>query len=239
MFIGIGPLLRTIDLLHRQPARTHERKRPVMSTTLTVASRPLAVLHTTRLNVPSLIQLAQAVLTGMTGNPVLPTPTPALTVLSAALGDLTNAENAALTRARGAVATRNEKRAILTSVLELLRGYVQGVADANPSTAAAIIEGAAMAVRRTPSRTPRVFSIRQGAVSGTAIIRTGSAGSGTSYEWQYSINGGQTWVAAPPTIQARMTLSGLAPLTTLEVKYRAVTRRGPTDWSQPLLFPVT
>jgi len=45
----------------------------------------------------------------MTGNPVFATPTPTLAVVSQAITDVQTAETAALTRAKGAVTTRNEK----------------------------------------------------------------------------------------------------------------------------------
>jgi hypothetical protein len=60
------------------------------------------------------------------------TPNPPLAALSGAANDLQVAETAALTRATGTVATRNEKRAALVTLLEVLRSYVQSVADASP-----------------------------------------------------------------------------------------------------------
>jgi hypothetical protein len=44
----------------------------------------------------------------MTGNPTFPTPNPPLTAVSGAVNTLQAAETAALTRATGTVATRNE-----------------------------------------------------------------------------------------------------------------------------------
>jgi hypothetical protein len=44
---------------------------------------------------------------------------------------------------------------------------------------------------------------KQGSVSGTAKITAVSAGHRASYEWQYSVDGGKTWVTAPATMQAK------------------------------------
>src|SRR3974390_2833571 len=82
-----------------------------------------------------LILYVQGIVKAMTGNPTFPTPNPPLTALSGALGDLQVAETAALTRATGTIATRNEKRAALVTLRELLRGYVQSIADGTPENA--------------------------------------------------------------------------------------------------------
>ena len=47
---------------------------------------------------------------------------------------------------------RNGKRAILVSMLQQERGYVQAVADATPEDGATIIRSAGMDVRKTPAR---------------------------------------------------------------------------------------
>lgn len=53
------------------------------------------------------------------------------------------------------------------------------------------------------------------------------------YEWQYSTDGGHTWVVVPSTLQARTTVSGLTPGATVQFRVRPVTKTGEGDWSQP------
>jgi hypothetical protein len=60
------------------------------------------------------------------------------------------------------------------------------------------------------------------------------AGQRASYEWQYSTDGGKTWIAAPVTIQAKTTVAGLVPAATVLFKYRPVTRTGEGNWSEPV-----
>jgi hypothetical protein len=55
-----------------------------------------------------LITYVQGILKAMTGNPTFPTPNPPLTAVSGAVNALQAVETAALTRATGTVATRNE-----------------------------------------------------------------------------------------------------------------------------------
>jgi hypothetical protein len=56
-----------------------------------------------------------------------------------------------------------------------------------------------------------------------------------SYAWEYSLDGGKTWVAAPITTQGRTTIAGLPSGTTVQFRYLAVTPKGGQgNWSQPL-----
>jgi hypothetical protein len=173
----------------------------------------------------------------MTGNAFFPSPTPPLAAVKTAVSDLQTAETAALARAKGAVATRNEKRAALISVLQQIRSYVQGIADLSPETAVSIIQSAGLAVKKVPVRAPRVFAAKPASVSGTVNIVAPSAGHRTSYEWQYSTDGGKTWLSLPPTIQARTSVAGLTPGSSPQFRYRAVTKTGVADWSQPITMP--
>jgi hypothetical protein len=63
---------------------------------------------------------------------------------------------------------------------------------------------------------------------------TAQAGHRASYEWDYSTDGGKTWVLAPSTLQAKTTIAGLTPGATVLFRYRAVTKAGEADWSQPV-----
>jgi hypothetical protein len=111
----------------------------------------------------ALIAYATAVVDGMTGNPLFPTPTLPLATVSAAIDDLKDAQTAAMTRAMGTVATRNARRHTVITMLHLLRIYVQSVADGNAERAPAVIRSAGMAVYNTAGRRPRVFAAFAGA----------------------------------------------------------------------------
>jgi hypothetical protein len=169
----------------------------------------------------------------MTNNPSFPSPDPALPTVTTAIGALDAAQTAAQTRIRGAVATRNEKRRALVTLLEQLKGQVQKVADANPESAESIIQSAGLALRRPILRQKQAFAAKPGAVSGTVNLTAAAPSRRASYEWQYSLDGGKTWLTMPVTLQARATLSGLTPGATATFRVRAVTKSGEGDWSQP------
>lgn len=181
-----------------------------------------------------LITYVQGIVRAMTGNPAFPAPNPPLTAVSAALSDLQVAETAVLTRAKGTRAVRNERRAVLVSLLELLRAYVQFIADAAPENAPSIIESAGLAIRKAPVRAQRVFAAKAGTLSGSVYLTAPIAGSCASYLWQYSTDAGKTWIDASPTLQARTTVTGLTYAATVQFRYRFVIRSGASDWSPPL-----
>jgi len=108
----------------------------------------------------------------------------------------------------------------------------------NLETRATIIHSSGLAVKKTPARKPRVFAAKEGALSGAVKLVTASAGPRSSYEWEYSLDGGETWVAVAPTIQARTTVPGLTPGVTVQFRYRTVTKAGAGDWSQTVALMV-
>jgi hypothetical protein len=184
-------------------------------------------------SVPALISHARGIVKAMSANPSFPSPTPSLAEVAVAIDDLQAAQSAAQSRVKGAAAARNDKRAALLRLLKQLRGHIQAVADTSAENGAAIIESAGVAVRKTPAHTARAFAAKPGAVSGTANVVAAVAARRASYEWQYSTDGGKTWIVAPVTLQAKTSIAGLSPGATVLFKYRSVTRAGEGDWSQP------
>jgi hypothetical protein len=198
---------------------------------------------TISLDVPTkiadVILYANNIVQKLTNNPNIPTPVPTVAALAAAVNDLHAAETAALSRAKGSATVRNDKRTVLVSLLQQLRGTVQSVADATPENGAAIIESAGLAVRKIPSPGKRGFSAKSGPLSGSARVTAVSAGARSSYEWQYSSDGGKTWVLAPATTQGKTTIAGLPVATTVQFRVLAVTPKGGQgDWSQPVSLVV-
>jgi hypothetical protein len=199
--------------------------------TLQTAHKPVAVLQLPRRIQPA-ITYARAIVTAMTGNAAFPSPAPALAVVTAAIDALQIAETSVLTRAKGTATVRNENLAALVTLLRQLVRYVQTVADGNVDNGASIIESAAIAVKKTAVRKPRVFGAASGLVSGSANLVAPKAAGRASYEWQYSLDGGKTWVTEPVTLQAKTVVEGLTPGASALFRYRPVTKQGEGDWSQ-------
>jgi hypothetical protein len=205
--------------------------------TTPIAHRSIAVLKYPK-QVPALVTFAQAIVTAMTGNTNFPKPTPMLPDVTQAIADLAAAQTAAQARTHGAVVTRNQKKIALVAKLELLKAYIQNVADADREQASGIIESASLSVRKVPVRAKRTFAAKLGAVSGTVLVSTPSAGHRASYDWQYSADAGKTWLTLPTTLQAKTSLKALVPGSTYSFRYRAVTKGGVGDWSEPVAILV-
>jgi hypothetical protein len=188
--------------------------------------------------VADFIAYATGVAHAMTNNPAFPTPVPALSALSAAVSDLQAAETLALTRAKGTATARNDKRAVVVSLLRQLGGYVQAIADGTPENGATIIQSAGIPVRKVTVRATRVFGAKAGPVTGSAKLTATVAARRASYEWEYSTDGGKTWVGAPSTLQAKTTVTGLPVGTSVLFRYKGVTKTGEGDWSQGLALLV-
>ncbi len=208
-----------------------------MTDTTQSVRRPTITLALPR-SVPALLSYAQGIVRRMTGNQTVPNPTPTLAAVTAAIDELQLAETGALSRIKGAVAARNEKRTALVGLLQQLRAHIQSIADANPTNAASIIGSTGVAVRKTPTRRARAFTAKPGPVSGVAKVVAEAVARRASYDWEYSSDGGKTWISAPSTLQAKTTVAGLLPGSTVQFKYRAVTKTGPGDWSQPVSLMV-
>jgi hypothetical protein len=188
--------------------------------------------------VPALLSYTQNILKRMTGNAYFANPSPTLAAITTDLDDLQIAEAAAISRVKGAVAARNEKRKALVASLQQLRAYIQSVADADEGNGPAIIESAGLAVRKRTTRKARVFAAKPGLTTGVVKVVAASAGHRASYEWQYSIDGGKTWILAPVTLQAKTTIAGLTPGAVVQFRYRAVTKAGEPDWSATVSLAV-
>jgi len=186
-----------------------------------------------------ILALAKAIATAVAANKLLfPAPNPSLAQLTSDIAALDVAETATHTRATGTVETRNAKLAVVNSDLDLLRAYVQTVADADPANAASIATSAGMFVRKATTKVKQDLTAKPNkTLSGSVDVVVKASSSRESQEWQYSLDG-KTWVDAPPTLQSKTTIAGFTPGTIAYFRHRAVTKTGRTDWSQPVSLMV-
>jgi len=200
-------------------------------------ARALAALKLPR-KIGDLINLAQVILKAMTGNPNFPNPQPTVAAMTTGLNELVAAEAGALVRTKGAVALRNSKKLALVTLLEEWRTCVQSTADANPENGPGIIQSSGATLRKNPQRKNLGFHAKMGTVPGTVKVVAPAAARRASYDWQYSIDGGKTWVDMPTTLQSRTSVTGMTSLSTVQFRYRSVIKTGAGEWSQPISFLV-
>jgi len=194
-----------------------------------------SILVTLALPVPvaALIVKVTAIANAMAANKTaFPSPIPALATVTAHIAALTAAQ-AAIHAHTGTVAERETTRKVVIADAHQLRVYVQQQVNANPEQASVIAEDATMTLRKPSTRHKSDLVTKQtvtGSVKGVAKATKG----GRSYGWQYSTDGGKTWLSVLPTTQANVTIHGLQSGLLTSFRQRAVTKAGPTEWSQPV-----
>jgi len=198
----------------------------------TKTRRATAVLRMPR-RTAELFIYATTVLKQMSGNVYFPNPYPPLADVRTAADDFQAAEVATLMWTKGTVSLRNAKRLVLVGLLERLITYVQSVADAMPEEGPAIIQSSGFSLRKTPALPQLGFHATRGSVSGSVKIVAPAAARRAAYDWECSTDGGKTWLTLPSTLRSRTSLTGLTPLTTVQFRYRVLTKTGESDWSQP------
>jgi hypothetical protein len=198
--------------------------------------------HPVALNLPRTVPLliihARHVVLAMTDNAWFPAPTPALADVSARIDALEAAEVAVRTRAIGAVPVRDLCRGEVEEDMLALGAYVRQIATQHREAANAIITSAGLSPKRY-SRAPKPdLAASMGSSSDEVALCAKSRGRGTAYEWQYSLDGGQTWIAAGVTSIASTSIFGLALGTAYLFRFRTTRRRATSEWSQTIRFIV-
>ena len=201
---------------------------------MTAVKLPTVVLDPPE-TLPEYSVYAKHIVQCMTGNNYFTNPSPVLTVVSANIAALDAAIIAAKTRAPGLVAERNLKYAVVVSNVHALRSYVQVTVDANVAEAEAIATSAGMGLKRIGSRKKLVLEATMGG-PGLVVLRAKAVGKRVAYEWQYSLDGGKTWLSLAITTDADTSMSGLTAGTTCLFRFRTTIRKVTGDWSQTVSF---
>jgi hypothetical protein len=199
----------------------------------------VVVLKLPEYEVPLLIVRARGILLAMTGNNWFPAPFPSLAEVEAATDDLFESETRTLTRVVDSVSDRNAKRMVLLSRLQRLAAYVEAIAIANPEHGAEIVESASMYLKKAGGPRGRTFHAKQ-IRAGAIQVFAPRAGVGAAYEFQYSLDGGRTWLGTPQQITTRadVTIEGLPPRSMVHLRYRATVKAVTGDWSQTIALMV-
>jgi hypothetical protein len=206
---------------------------------MTTPSAPLVILGLTR-NTPVavLTEHSTTVVNTMTVNKsTFGSPSPALTTVSAAIATLVSTQTAFKAHL-STRAPRDEARTNLMQLMQQLRVYVQSLVSANPAQASTIAQDAAMGLRKAPTHHKSDLSVKAVASGSVKVVAKALKGAKAN-DFQYSTDGGKTWIAVPTSTQAHTTITGLVPGTTVIYRHRPITKAGPGDWSQTVAAVVT
>lgn len=198
--------------------------------------------HQVALNLPNVVALlivyGRHVVQAMTNNPWFPNPTPTLQTVSADLDQLETAEATVLSGINGAAAARDLRRKLVEDGLHGLKAHVYGIAGQHPDEAKAIIQSAGMFPKQYTARVKPELEASMSPTPQEVRLRAKSAGGRVSYEWQYSVDGGVTWIAAGTTTVADTSVQGLSVGATYAFRFRTTIRKTTGAWSQTISFVV-
>ena len=195
----------------------------VIHTILVVLGLPSPVM--------ALIARMNAILEAMLANKtVFPSPPVAIALAQSHVVALNDAETATKTKTPGSIAIRDAAQLLVIQDAKQLHGYVQQLANASPDQAATLAANAAMKLRKTAVRPVHDLTVKQTA-SGTILVHAGNVAGAKAHEWQYSLDGGKSWVSAPPSTKATTTITGFTTGAVVQVRHRSIVKGGPGDWS--------
>jgi hypothetical protein len=207
-------------------------------------SRPRATFGTGKKNHLGVISRAQVMHGAIFTTNVSMFVTPSVTAVAflALITALITAQGAVTgTKAKGTATLRNTKRDAVWTAMDLLRAYVQGLADVLPADgASAIIEAAGLVVAATPMRKKAPLAVMLTATPGVvhldanASIFVGSANAAKKFifNWQWSNDAGKTWNDVRSTPYASTDIVGLAPMSTYSFRASVTIGRSAGAWSQ-------
>ncbi len=202
--------------------------------------RLIVYLNLNRSKIPSLLARANTIASSIASAPNLfPSPTPSAATLQTLITALETQQKLVVAKQPGAAALRDTKAAALVLSLEQARSYVQGLCDAEPEQANALIAAAGMKAGTTPHRSKPVIAATLGVASGSAVlvanrtILVGRTKSHVTFTWQSSVDG-KTWTTLSATPLAHTTVTGLTPLTTVWFRVGVIIATAEGPWSQPV-----
>jgi hypothetical protein len=200
-----------------------------------------------RRNAPEALKRAKLMEVGLGDHAsIFISPNPALAVFSNQIAVTDQAQVAAAWGGKGMAAARDVQLGLLMGMMGSELVYMQSLADAgNPDQAVQILKAGGVEVAEVGQRSKAVLKATSGPTSGDVALEAnatallaGNVQRKHFFNWEYTTNG-TTFIALPPTAEARTVVSGLTPLTTVGFRVSASTSKNlTTEWSAVVSFLV-
>ncbi len=191
-----------------------------------------AVLGFNNLNVPSKVEHTRAIVNAMTGNAYFTTPNPTLAVISTNVNAVETAYIAQQSGAHGLLQVTQAKVHTLDLSLDLLLAYVDGIANANPTLAEAIILSANMQLWKANPAKQNGFRIKSSDNVGEVILRTDSAHRATfTFEATQTPADEASWVTLSASTKASFIATELESGARYYFRVAKTDKDGQGEWS--------
>jgi hypothetical protein len=209
--------------------------------------RARGVLKVKRSDAPGRLDRAKLMKKGIEDNAALfTTPNPALAVFSNQIVVTDEAQVAAGKGGKGVAAARDVQLGLLAGMMDSELVYIQSVADSgNPDEAISTLHAGGVEVAAFGQHAKAILAVTQGPTSGSVSLEANASAllGGNLWRkhflsWEYTTDG-KTFIAMPSTPEARTTLTGLTPLTTVGFRVAITVTKSPMGpWSQVVNFLV-
>jgi hypothetical protein len=183
------------------------------------------------------VPYAQGVVAAWTGNTIVPTPPVTVVAVGALVVTLVAAQAAAVKRGAGTAAIRDTARNKVELAFRQWETYAEGIlAEMAPADATAALATLGFHQKQVGSHTKQAYMVEWGELAGSADIDLKSIGRhGTvQYCHQYMLAGTTTWIDWPPTLDTKVTITGLPVGTVVSFRWRSLIKGEYGNWSQTL-----
>ncbi len=202
-----------------------------------IITKVIAVLNIRKLKkIETFSAKAKLIRTSMNGNAWFPSCPVNVTnggTLDLAIQALDAAITKALTRVKGAVQARAVDYKTVLDYLHQLMAYTQTVSDSNPVNSEAIIISSGFDVKHLGVAGKDAITVKpKKGESGTMIAKVKKIAGTVANLWEYSLDGGKTWVDMDATSKGTIEITGLKPGSSIIVNNRPVLRKSKGTWLQ-------
>lgn len=169
----------------------------------------------------------------MSGNEGFINPPVAYADVITAIKNLRYAEDMARMRTIGAAQERDNQKENVMKFMRRIHLFIQELADEakTEKMAKELILASGFSIKKSSYYPKSIFSVKQDLSTGELILRAKSAGKRATYEWQVSVNNGESFVNLPATLKARTVVSDFIPYQKIHFRFRSLTQNGLSEWS--------
>jgi hypothetical protein len=189
-------------------------------------------------NVAGLILYGRQVWSSVSLNPgLLPNPNPTVAAATANLDALQTAEALVPHGGPPAVASRNLKQTAVESDFKVFKAYLLALCLANPGLADAMITAATLRQGKVTRAQKPFLAAKMGKIPNQIVLRAKAvARRSVSYCWQFSLDGGKTWVTIGTTTEANTSLLNSTSLTAYMFRIQTTIKQTTSAWSETISF---